>query len=125
MTLGNFASAQASMTADVRVITSSWYFGLFSPFTNGAPGMPLGAMAQINPCFLSVAHSFGSTISTDTQPSPFATWHAFSMSHFSPAMLKHQKTTDCLMRPFFTAFPSFSAAERVTGKPASDEAALT
>ena len=90
ITLGKPASAQASIIFFVRVTTSSWYFGLLKPFMNGAPGMPLGAMAQIRPCFLSVAQCSGPTISTDGQPSSLATWQVFSTSHFSPAVLKHQ-----------------------------------
>ena len=66
--------------------------------------MPLGAMAQVRPCFFSVPQSAGSTSSTDRQPSSLATWQVVSTSHFSPAVLKHQKTIDCLIRPRLTAF---------------------
>src|SRR4029079_3836221 len=41
----------------------------------------------------------GPQISTDLQPRLLATEQVLSMSHFSPAMLKHQKTTECLMFP--------------------------
>src|SRR5882672_6038698 len=67
------------------------------------PGIPLGAMAQVRPYFLSVSHHSGPTISTDTQPSAFAAWQVFSRSHFSPAVLKHQKTMDCLLLPLVMA----------------------
>src|SRR6516225_11578435 len=97
MTLGTPASAQASIIFFVLAMTCSWYFGLLNPFMKGQPGMPLGAMAQVRPCFLRVGQCSGSTISTDTQPSALATWQVFSTSHFSPALLKHQKTMDCLM----------------------------
>src|SRR4029434_8805070 len=73
--------------------------GLFSPFMNGAPGMPFAAIAQVRPYFFKVGHSAGPQISTDLQPRLLATEQVLSMSHFSPAMLKHQKTTECLMFP--------------------------
>src|SRR5712691_3375051 len=68
--------------------------------------MPLGAMAQMRSCFLSTPQVLGSQISTETQPRLLATSQVFSMSHFSPALLKHQNTIDCWMRPLVTAFPS-------------------
>src|SRR5262245_37164136 len=102
MTLGKPNSAHESMTSLVRAITSSWYLGLLKPFTNGGPGMPLGAMAHTSPYCLSTLQCFGSTSSTDLQPSPLATWHVFSTSHLSPMRLKHQKTIDCLICPRVT-----------------------
>src|SRR5438445_2343113 len=77
------------------------------------PGIPFGARAQVSPCFLSVSHPSGPTISIDGTPSDFATWQVFSRSHFSPAVLKHQKTIDCLMLPLLTALVS-ARAEGVT-----------
>src|SRR5580704_18721175 len=99
MTFGTPAAAQASIVAFVRASTSSRYRGLLKPFMKGAPGMPLGAIAQVNPYRLSTGQSEGGTISTETQPSSLATWHVRSMSHLSPAELKHQKTIECRMRP--------------------------
>src|SRR5205823_5021090 len=46
ITAGNPASAHASTAFVVEAITWSWYFALFSPRTNGAPGMPFGARAK-------------------------------------------------------------------------------
>src|SRR4051794_36866235 len=77
---------------------------------NGAPGMPLGAMAQLRPCFLSVGQSSGATSSTEAQPSALATSQVLLTSHFSPATLKHQKTMDCLRLPFSCAFSSAKEA---------------
>src|SRR5437016_3748704 len=65
----------------------------------GAPGMPLGAIAQISPCLRSVPQSSGGTSSTDGTPNSRATWQVRSTLQRSPALLKHQKTIDCLMRP--------------------------
>src|SRR5262245_5798821 len=62
-------------------------------------------MAQLRPCFFSVSQPSGPTISTETQPSAFAAWQVFSRSHFSPAVLKHQKTIDCLMFPLVMVLP--------------------
>src|SRR5262245_18672835 len=80
----------------------------------GAPGMPLGAMAQVRPNFLRVGQLAGSTISTDRQPRSRATSHVLAMSHFSPAVLKHQKTMDCLMRPLVTTFPPAGTSAAVS-----------
>lgn len=66
---------------------------------NGAPGIPFAAMAQVKPYSFSVGHSVGPQISTDWQPRLLAPEHVLSMSHFSPEMLKHQNTTECLMFP--------------------------
>src|SRR5262245_35120988 len=77
---------------------------------NGAPGMPFDAMAQVRPYFFKVGHSVGPQISTDLQPRLLATEQVLSMSHFSPAMLKHQKTTECLMFPL-SCFSSVCMAE--------------
>src|SRR5438132_1546835 len=78
------------------------------------PGIPFGAMAQVSPCFLSVSQPSGPTISTETQPSAFAAWQVFTRSHLSPAVLKHQKTIDCLMFPLVMALPvSARAGETV------------
>src|SRR5436309_14296985 len=99
MTLGTLASAQASMVFEVRSSSSGWKAALLNPRMNGAPGMPLGAMAQVSPCFLRVGQCCGSMISTDVQPRSLAAAQVFSASHFSPRALKHQKTTDCLTRP--------------------------
>src|SRR5688572_3099600 len=73
--------------------------------------MPLGAMAQVRPCFFSVAQFSESTSSTERQPSAFATSQVFATVHFSAKTLKHQKTTDCLMLPFRTAALSSAVAE--------------
>jgi len=66
------------------------------------------------------AQSSGATTSTETQPSALATWQVFSTSHFSPAVLKHQKTIDCLMCPLLTAFSSAAAS---CGSPVTTAAA--
>src|SRR4051794_26279725 len=80
----------------------------------GAPGMPLGAMAQVRPNFFSVAQPSGPHSSTDRQPSALATSQVLARLHFSPALLKHQKTTDCLMLSLTTALPSSARAGRAS-----------
>src|SRR5205085_2773788 len=109
ITLGQPNSAQASITFVYRATSSSWYFGLLKPVLNGAPGMVFDAIAHVSPCFLSVGKSSGATISTDGTPKPRATSHVWSRDHLSPADMKHQATSDCLMLPFTTAFPDVSA----------------
>src|SRR2546423_858425 len=79
--------------------------------------MPLLAMAQIRPYFLRRSQLSGPISSTERQPRLRATWHVFSASHFSPAVLKHQKQTDCLMRPVVAALSS-SSREGEAGAPA-------
>ena len=56
----------------------------------GAPGMPLGTIALVRPCFLIVGQVSGGASSIDGQPRSLATWHIRSMSQLSPAILKHQ-----------------------------------
>src|SRR4051812_31069409 len=109
ITLGQPKSAQASITFVYRSTSSSWYLGLLKPVLNGAPGIVFDAIAQVSPCFLSVGKSSGATISTDGTPKPVATSHVWSSDHLSPADMKHQATSDCLMLPFMTAFPGVSA----------------
>src|SRR4051794_9007071 len=109
MALGQPKSAQASITFVYRSISSAWYFGLLKPVLNGAPGMVFDAIAQARPCFFSVGKSSGATISTDGTPKPVATSQVWSRDHLSPADMKHQATSDCLMFPFTTAFPGVSA----------------
>src|SRR5213594_500212 len=77
--------------------------------------MPVGAIAQISPCCLSTPQVRGSQISNETQPSLLATSQVFSMSHFWKALLKHQNTIDCWMRPLVTAFPSAAMDGEVPG----------
>src|SRR5438132_5512165 len=113
MTLGNLASAQRSMVLDVRSMTSSWNLVLLNPRMNGAPGMPLGAMAQIRSFLLSVGQCSGSMISTDLHSSSLATAHTLSAPHLSPRALKHQNTTDCLTCPLSLAFGSSAPGARV------------
>src|SRR6187397_2110563 len=76
---------------------------------NGAPGMPFAAIAQVRPYFFRVGNSAGPQISTDLQPRLLATEQVLSMSHFSPAMLKHQNTTECLMFPLSGFSPACMA----------------
>src|SRR5262245_9018156 len=95
MTLGNFASAQRSMVLLVRSMTSSWNLVLLNPRVNGAPGIPLEAMAQVRLFFLSMGQCSGPMSSTDLHPSSFVTSQTFSADHFSPRALKHQNATDC------------------------------
>src|SRR5436305_9292428 len=111
MTLGTCASAQASIVLPVRSSNSGWNCLLLNPRMNGAPGMPLGAMAQVRPYFLSVGQWAGSMISTDAQPRSLAARQVLSASHFSPRALKHQNTTDCLTRPLRTVFSWAVAGE--------------
>src|SRR5262245_15832544 len=72
----------------------------------GGPGMPLGAMAQVKPYFFNVGQVSGPQISTDLHPRALALAQVLSMSHFSPAILKHQNTTEWLIFPL----SGFSAA---------------
>src|SRR5262245_7987315 len=90
----------------VRSTTSSWNLRLLNPRMNGAPGIPLGAMAQTRSCFLSSGQYSGPMSSTDLHSSDFATSHTFSAAHFSPRALKHQNATDCLTRPLSLGFGS-------------------
>src|ERR1051325_9625199 len=97
------------MVFEVRSMISSWNFALLNPRMNGAPGMPLDAMAQTNFCFLSVAQCSGGMSSTDVQPSCLATSQVLSALHLSPRALKHQNATDCLTRPLSTGLGSSAA----------------
>src|SRR5581483_4568051 len=99
----------------VRSMISAWKAGLLNTRMYGAPGIPLGAMAQVRPYFLRVPQCAGSISSTDGQPRSRATRQVRSASHFSPRALKHQNTTDCLTRPLRVTFGS-SAAEASGGR---------
>src|SRR5437588_408570 len=123
MTLGTAASAQASTVLPVRSSSSAWNCLLLNPRMNGAPGMPLGAMAQVRPYFLRVGQWAGSMISTDAQPRSRAARHVLSASHFSPRALKHQNTTDCLTRPLRIGVGSWAAVASGGCKPAVPTAA--
>src|SRR5262245_14899355 len=86
---------------------------------NGAPGMPLGAMAQIRPCFFRVFHPSGLTSSTEAQPSDLVTSQSLSSDHFSPALWNHHEATDCLMRPLRFGLSSARAGRAaVAARPA-------
>src|SRR5579859_5203685 len=99
MTLGKPAVAHESIVSRVRASNSPRWAALLKPRLNAAPGIPLGAMAHERPWRRRVGQVSGSQISTDTHPNCRATWHVRSMSHFSPAELKHQNTIDCRIRP--------------------------
>ncbi len=73
--------------------------------------MPLGAIAQVMPFFLSVGQCSVPNSSMDVTPNCLATWQVRSASHISPDTLKHQNTIDCLIRPLTTA--ESSAARQV------------
>src|SRR6516225_7319207 len=79
--------------------------------------MPLGAIAQINPYFFKRSQLSGPISSTERQPRSRATWQVFSASHFSPAVLKHQKQIDCLIRPLVTALSSSSREGEALAEP--------
>src|SRR5690242_20391303 len=79
--------------------------------------MPLSAIAQTRPYFFRTAQSSGAASSTDLQRSSLATRQVVSMSHLSPAELKHQKAIDCGKRP------TASAAREEGDKPDRTDAA--
>src|SRR5260370_13554922 len=99
-------SAAASMASVVALITRGQCTGLLKPFLKGASGlMSMKPMAHFSPYFLSVGYSDAGHSSTLGTPSSFATWQSFSTDHWSPVLVKHHSTIDCLIRPLVTAGP--------------------
>ncbi len=89
------------------------YRGLLKRFDERHAGHSIGRQdAFLTPCFLIVCPSPLCDASRSRRsPGPRVTSGHIPAeeSHLSPAVLKHQKTMDCLMRPRTTAFSAASA----------------
>src|SRR5688572_20466388 len=94
MTDGQPNSAAAVTAAAIFSVQKSQLALSFQPFTK--PWLP--AIAQVRPCFLRIGQSVGAINSTDLSPIAVA-----CIANCSTDIgLKHQCTTDCLMRPLAT-----------------------